>query len=280
MTENDLLATHTPTRSASEGVIVPRLRFGLVSFLLLVGCRSGASDLVEDQLRQRENEARELRDELCRTQAYNDALQRELRAVRGVTPTVITPEFAGQTFTIKSLTLGRQTGGYQADDCPGDQALQVVLEPRDPDGHTLKAPGAVQVEALEVNQEGLKRLLSTWQVPPDDLRRSWKSGLLTTGYFLVLPWKVPPTTEKLRVVVNFTLADGRVFEADKDVTVHPPQPGKHAPLPLAPPPGAEPLPPPKQMHGPALQGARAAPTATWQTSAYCPAQLLPPVPKR
>jgi hypothetical protein len=56
-------------------------------------------------------------------------------------------------------------------------------------------------------------------IPPEELRRSWKNGLLTTGYLLNLPWKVWPSSEKLRVTAQFQLADGRVFEADRDVTV-------------------------------------------------------------
>ncbi len=56
-------------------------------------------------------------------------------------------------------------------------------------------------------------------MPPEQLRRSWRSGLLTTGYVLNLPWKVWPSTEKLRVTAVLQLTDGRVFEADKDITV-------------------------------------------------------------
>jgi hypothetical protein len=42
---------------------------------------------------------------------------------------------------------------------------------------------------------------------------------LTTGYLFTLPWKNWPTTEKLRVTAQFQLPDGRMFEADRDVTV-------------------------------------------------------------
>jgi len=120
---------------------------------------------------------------------------------------------------VQTLVLGRQTGGRSNDICPGDDALQVQVEPRDPDGHAIKAPGQVLIEAQEITAEGIKRPLSSWLIPPDELRRSWKNGLLTTGYLLNLPWKVWPTTEKLRVRAQFQLADGRFFEADRDVTV-------------------------------------------------------------
>jgi hypothetical protein len=83
------------------------------------------------------------------------------------------------------------------------------------------------------------------------VRHTWRSGLLSSGYFIVLPWKNWPASEKLRLVVRFTLVDGRVFEADKDITIRltpsahrktvpPPDPADGAPaldsIPVLPPP--------------------------------------------
>jgi len=190
--------------------------FGLALLVAVCGCRS--CDHVESELRGRENEVRELREELDRTSIYNQTLQQELRSLRGelgIPPDGHPPA----AYPVQSLTLGRQTGGHSNADGPGDDALQVQVEPKDPDGHSIKAPGQLLVQAQEITPEGVKRPLSAWEVPPEQLRRSWRSGLLTTGYVLNLPWKVWPSTEKLRVTAQFQLADGRVFEADKDVTV-------------------------------------------------------------
>jgi hypothetical protein len=182
------------------------------------GCRN--CDLVEAELRTRENDLRELRAELAHAESQNDALLRELHAIRVGSVAKVTPELASQTYTLKQITLGRGTGGYDDDNHPGDEAMQVVLEPRDSDGHAIKAPGSVHVEALEISPEGIKTPVSAWDVGPDQVRRSWHSGFLTTGYVFILPWKKWPSFEKIRVIVQFTLMDGRVFEADKDVRVH------------------------------------------------------------
>ncbi len=123
-------------------------------------------------------------------------------------------------YGIKEIVLGRLTGGYDDDRCPGDEGLQVALEPHDFDGHSLKVPGCLSVLALEVSQEGLKRPLCSWEVTPQQLRKTWRGGLLGSGYYVQLPWKTWPTTTKIRVIVQFKMADGRVFEADKDVTIH------------------------------------------------------------
>ncbi len=253
--------------------------------LLATGCQSPC-DLVESELRAREHDVCDLKAEVSRLHADNDSLQRELQAVRVSGSAKITPELASQTYTLKAITLARQTGGYDSDGLPGDEALQVVLEPRDPDGQAIKAPGSVEVLALEISPEGIKRPLCSWHVDPEQLRRSWRSGLLTTAYFLVLPWKNWPTCERLRVVAQFTLSDGRVFEADKDVTVHLPPTDSHTPVPddLRPPgtpagPPLEPLPPPRKLVTPP-----AAAAVLWQSakvSATAAAvQVMRPIPIR
>ena len=186
--------------------------------VLPAGCKS--NDLVEAQLRARDNDLRELREELERIEGYNCALQREVGALRGGPPgEKITPEVAGQTYALKSIELGRLTGGLNDDNEPGDEALQVLVEPKDSDGHTIKAPGCLAVTAFEVTPEGLKKPLSSWQIPASRLHRKWRSGLFSTGYYFVFPWKAYPSSEKVRIVAQLTLSDGRVFEADKDATI-------------------------------------------------------------
>jgi hypothetical protein len=189
---------------------------GLSLLLAASGCH--CCDRVETELRARENDVRELRAELDRSSVYNQTLQQEVHALRGQLgmPLHGPPPAA---YPVQAVALGRQTGGRSNDIGPGDDALQIQLEPRDPDGSVIKAPGQLMILAQEITPEGIKRPLSSWMIPPDALRKSWVNGLLTTGYLLNLPWKTWPTTEKLRVTAQFQLADGRFFEADRDVTV-------------------------------------------------------------
>ena len=259
--------------------------------LLAAGCQHCQRDLVESELRHREEDVDGLKGEVSRLQATNDGLHRELQAVRQSASAKITPELASQTYALKCVQLGRQTGGYDNDSIPGDEALQVVLEPCDPDGQPIKAPGTLDVQALEITPEGLKRPLSSWQVSPEQLRHTWRSGFLSTAYFVVLPWKNWPTCERLRVVAQFTLADGRVFEADKDVVVRPQQPGGHPPppapdnpdVPAGPPLDQEvPLPAPRKVEPPPPDPVKTTPAGLWETEPAAPlagaVQVLRPVP--
>jgi hypothetical protein len=227
------------------------------------GCHS--CERVENELRAREREARDLKCQLEGEHALNLALQNEVRVSRGEMPApdgLAPPPVL--TSPVKSLTLGRQTGGYDGDGQPGDEALQVVLEPRDCDNQAVKVPAAAEIVAAEILPDGHKRPLSVWQVNSDKLRCSWRGGLLGSGFFVVLPWQAPPTTEKLRVTARLILPDGRSFEADRDVTVKllpgvkrmPPADGPVVPPRMEPadplPPEQKPEPPKKAPDGPVL----------------------------
>jgi hypothetical protein len=191
---------------------------GVSIVVCLAGCRSNSA-LVESELRQRDSQVRELRDEVGRCGAYNQALEQELRNLRGEGLPPDAAERGGPGYPVRSLAIGRGTGGRDDHGLPGDEALEVHLEPRDPEGNATKVPGTAIVQVAEIGPDGIKRPLSSWDISQDELRRSWRSGLLTTGYVLVLPWKVWPSIEKLRVTVQLRLQDGRLFEADRDVTV-------------------------------------------------------------
>jgi hypothetical protein len=267
----------------------------VASALLVAGCRH--SDLVEAELRTKESELRDIRCELMHSESHNEALQRELHAFHTIGAAKIPPELGSQIYTLKEIVLGRQTGGYDDDGCPGDEALQVVLEPRDTDDHAIKAPGFLHVEAVQINPEGLKMPLSAWDVPPDQLRRTWRTGLLSTGYYVVLPWKNWPTENRLRVTARFTLADNRLFEADKDVTIRLTPAAKRPPTPLIVPGSAPaeiemPLPVPQTNPPPVAKPQTSSsahagelrPAALWQalppTSLGGAVQLLPPAGAR
>ena len=216
-----------------------------------LGCRSNC-DLVERELHARENDLLAAREEIDRCHAVNEGLQMELQALHG-DPTAFPPSGSDKPAVllcpIRSLTLGRQTGGRDGDASGGDEALQVVVQPLDADNQPVKVPGSLLIQALEITPAGLKQPLSSWQISDDELHRSWRSGLLSTGYVLVLPWKVWPSNDKVRVVAQFRLADGRLFEADKDVTVRVVPVEKRPPPP--PPIDVPVLPPPRPVTVPA-----------------------------
>lgn len=182
------------------------------------GCRSNCSR-VESELAARESDVRVLKDELSQAEGMNTSLIRELQAIRGQPGPFGIIERPTVPYPVKNIALGSLTGGVPSDTLPGDDALQVLVEVRDHENQPLKVPGVAVVEAIGITPEGLKTPLCSWDIPVEELRGKWQQGLFNTGYLLTFPWKVWPTTEKVRVQVRFTLLDGRAFETEKTVSV-------------------------------------------------------------
>lgn len=175
--------------------------------------------MLESQLRQQERAMRDLNEELGKSRATTTSLVMENQVLRGVSPTGA-PEPAKAP--IKAIEFGRGTGGVDEDRLMGDEILQVVVEPKDVDGHTVKAPGSLTVRACEILPEGTKQPIGQWDLDPEKLRKAYKSGLFQSGYVLILPWQTPPTREKVKLTAQFKLETGQVFEAEKDLKVQVP----------------------------------------------------------
>lgn len=269
-----------------------------------VGCANRQQELIESDLRKKEAEIDELRAKAGAKDAEIQSLEIELEMLQrcrakdakqnpGGSP-------VGAVFLVEKITLGRLSGGVRENSqIEGDDALQILLEPRDADDSVVKAPGSVKIEVFEVNAQGLKSFLSAWELSPRELRPKWDSPLIgSSGYRITLPWKVYPTTEKLKVIVRFTTLDGQQFETEKDVTVKLLEPRRRARNCVTPmPPGTASGPPanlpgevsqpellgPPTRQAPALMIAEPTPTST-RTDRPVPHQpssprpMLPPYP--
>lgn len=187
----------------------------LTALALAGGCRS-RSDLVEAELRLKDRQLREMAAERDRLGALNEAYE---ATVRGGPPCPQPGRGGMGPVDIRDVQVGRGTGGIDEDNMGGDEGIQVVIVPRDGDTSAVKAPGSARVTAMQVSPEGLKSPLSTWEVSPAYLRRNWKTGLLSSGYYVSLPWQVMPQSNQLRIVVQFQTPDGAMFEAEKDIQV-------------------------------------------------------------
>ena len=184
-------------------------------------------DLLEAELRTREREVLELRAENQQLRQLTEIYQRQGYAgpTGVISGPVLDPGYPSASASghaaVRDVSLGTGTGGRDDDNLPGDETLQVVIVPKDDDGTAVKVPGRATVTAMEVTREGLKVPIGKWEVTPEQLKKAWKGGFLSSGYFVPLQWDLPPTSDKVRVTVRFTTADGRTYEADKDCAVKP-----------------------------------------------------------
>ena len=239
---------------------------------LSTGCKSTKRyDLIEAELRTRERELADARAQL--DQSRNLLRAYEASQHRGA------PAPGGGVFLpVKEIAIARGTGGVDEDGNPGDEGLLVVVVPRDEDGSAVKVPARVIVAAWEITPAGLKNPIGSWNVPAEKLRPTWKSGLISTGYFVPLPWQTLPSTDRLRVAVRLVTTDGRAFEADRDVNVRPPHPPRGNVLPYPQPavPGVPTVPVPPGTRQPLLP--EMAPPGVPSTIPPGTEELPPPAP--
>ncbi len=214
---------------------------------LLVGCRSNSQELLEAELRDREQKLDELKKQIDHKDGEILGLEAEVdRLERRVTKGSKEP--LGSLLLVRKITLGRGTGGFDENPkVPGDEALQIVVEPRDNDDQSVKAPGALHIDLFEITPQGLEFLLSTWDISAKELRSKWDTPLIGgPAYRVKLPWQALPNSDHLRVVVVFTTPEGQKFQADAKFTVRLPDRPKGParekdPQPLSAPPNDEPL---------------------------------------
>ncbi|MBA4191390.1 MAG: hypothetical protein C0467_25705 [Planctomycetaceae bacterium] len=191
---------------------------GIVCMLFPACSPNKRYDLIEAELRTRERELADTRVALEQARNLNRAYAQQSQSSPGPqVPNPATPIY----IPVKDITLARGTGGVDEDGIPGDEGLMVVIFPRDEDGSGVKVPAKVQIAAWEVNAAGIKNAIGNWELSAEKVRPTWRSGFVSTGYFVSVPWQTYPGTDKVRVAVRLTTLDGRAFEADKDIFVKP-----------------------------------------------------------
>jgi hypothetical protein len=226
-------------------MLQPFLKWGKATqiFCLVILTQTGCSslkekreqqDILEAELRQQERHIQELKADVERKELLIQGMDLELERMHHI---AAGRQQAGEPpvpGVVKEIVLGRLTGGFRSNPrLPYDDALQFLIEPRDMDGHSIKAPGSLHIELFEITAEGLKLPLTAFDIAPRELRRSWDQPMLgSPAYRILVPIKIMPKQEKMRVVIRFTTLDGKPYEAERDFTLRLPGPGQVPVLPM------------------------------------------------
>jgi hypothetical protein len=185
-----------------------------IHFSLSTGCKPNKRyDLIEAELRTRERELADTRSALEQARNLNRAYAHQATGTESVAPGAAT------YVPVKEITLARGTGGVFGEGPTGDDGLMVVVVPRDEDGAAVKVPARLEIAAWDITAAGLKNPIGNWAIPAEKVRPTWRSGFISTGYFVAVPWQTHPNSEKVRIAVRLTTLDGRTFEADRDIYV-------------------------------------------------------------
>lgn len=204
-------------------------RFGLCILAVCAfagGCAArGDIELLETQLRNRENELRTARqelnaarEELLASQRENRLLQQNL-ADRDAPP--LLPETAQQLARITGIRFDEKlTGALNRDDVAGDDFLNVVVAPHDAFNAVVRQDGTLEIELLDLSQPEERRVVAARRIDADESGPIWHNGFLGQGFQFELPWETQPRSSTLALHARFTTLDGRTFDATQTIPVH------------------------------------------------------------
>ncbi len=201
---------------------LPILSLSCAAALLFAGCAK--PNPVTIQLRK-ENQRLEKKIDSLRLQ--NDASLARIATLESQTTPIATLPHSRlqQLFTVHSIEIGRQTGGYKTDpDLPAHQALRIYLTPYDETGEAIKATGQLVVEAYDLAMP-LDNRIGRWVFEPLHLKEAWRSLGPLHAFVLNAPWQTIPRHPDITLKVSFRdELTGRTFSAVKDIRLIPPHP--------------------------------------------------------
>jgi hypothetical protein len=113
------------------------------------------------------------------------------------------------------------TTGVDIDGKPGDDALRIVLEPRNDARQCVPQAGEMTIALLDPAKSGDAARIAKWDLS----KRAIGEGILDArperGMKLDLPWpERPPENAHLKLFVRYRRPDGQQIEAHSDVYVH------------------------------------------------------------
>lgn len=196
---------------------------------LLGGCAlRGDVDLLESRLREQgdrqfslEAALKKSRSELEIVQRQNDRLNNRLA---GQKQGLLLPEQADALFRATGIHIQKwMTGGLDRDDRPGDDLLSAVIVPHDDDGETVKLPGTIRLQLLDLAMPQEGQRLGEWTFTVEESRRHWHKGMIASGYQFRLPWQQLPHSSELMLHATLTTTDGRKFHAGEIIHIEPPE---------------------------------------------------------
>jgi hypothetical protein len=116
----------------------------------------------------------------------------------------------------------RSTGGADFDRQPGDDGLNVVIEPHNQHGHCVSEPAALTIVLLDPALSGQSARVARWEIDETAAQAALRSGDQEQGMALRLPWPGDkPENTRLNLFVRYHKPSGEVLEAEREIRISP-----------------------------------------------------------
>ena len=208
------------------------MRSGQILFaagmLCIGGCATrGNVELLESQLRKREDQLYAIQSQLDQTEGELTVAQKEVDTLRGQLAErgrpALLPEQLQSLSRVKEIQVNKLlTGGLDRDGQPGDDILNVVLVPQDEHGEPVRLPGSVELEVIDLSAPADSRQVGVWRFSSEEVAKQWPGGL-SAGFQFQIPWHGRTASQNLLLHARFGTADGRQFDTSTDIRITPGQ---------------------------------------------------------
>jgi hypothetical protein len=126
------------------------------------------------------------------------------------------------------------TRGHDVDGIPGDEGIDLLIQPRTSNGRIEYQTGELTVSVIDPAVSPDRQRIGLWKFLPGETELFFANDERgDRGILLHLPWdQSTPTNNKLRVHVRLITPDGRTFKTSTELRIKPPAPGYSADNPL------------------------------------------------
>ncbi|HUE71844.1 MAG TPA: hypothetical protein VMP01_13240 [Pirellulaceae bacterium] len=112
------------------------------------------------------------------------------------------------------------TGGIDRDHRPGDDGLSLLLEPRNAAGQFVPQEGNVSIVLLDPAKSGDAARVARWNFDAAETKEAIRDDGDARGIHLEMPWPSrAPENSQLKLFVRYEGADGRKFQAEREVFI-------------------------------------------------------------
>ena len=117
------------------------------------------------------------------------------------------------------------TQGHDIDGLPGDEGLDLLIQPRSADGQVQLTTGQLTVSVIDPTQPAQRQRIGLWKFVESETELFFANNELGNyGILLHLPWdQQTPVNENLTVHVRFIPPSGQTFETTTQIQIEPPQ---------------------------------------------------------
>lgn len=174
-----------------QRVIVDRLclTLGMLAMPVLTGCFMDTVPEEDYRTAQRElqltrEKLRSVETQLAGQEQTTRTLQEDLARLRGLDQ----QQALAHLIVPVRLQFASLSGGFDDDRRPGDDGLQLFVQPLDADNHVIKAAGSLKVTILDPLNPPNRNVVAEYHYDVPTTRKMWYGRMWTSHFSIRCPW--------------------------------------------------------------------------------------------